>query len=72
VADHQFREFLKNRLGRDDILDRRFIQHAIDDIDLPDPESWEVLKAHIEHQPHATADTVADAEYLWQQFKLGR
>ncbi len=70
MAEHRFREFLRGHLGGDEDLDRDFIQQAVDDAGLPDPESWDVLKAYVEDQPYASAEAIAAADYVWRQYKL--
>ena len=63
---NRFKTFLNEGQPFGDIVDRPFVNDAVTDPDLPDPESWEELEGHIKRlNPDAPADTFDAAKHVW-------
>ena len=66
MAQNNFKAYIQGRQWGD--LVRAFIDHATDDRDLPDAESWEQLEAYLK-QKSAFGRVIEDAKYVWQRYE---
>ena len=69
MAQNKFQAFIQGRKPwwSDNLRD--FVDHAKDDRELPDAESWEELKAYLVEKWNATDKTLSAAEYVWQLYE---
>ena len=67
MAQSKFKTFLEEGQPFGDVVDRPFVNEAVTDPDLPDPESWEELEGYIKQRnPDAPIDTLNAAKHVWQ------
>ncbi len=46
MGEHEFKTFLRSRSWNEN-QSKKFVDHALDDPDLPDAKSWEELEAYL-------------------------
>ncbi len=69
MAKNRFKTFLEKGLPFGDAVDIPFVNDAVTDRLMPDPESWEELEGHIKRlSPDAPANTLAAAKYVWERY----
>ncbi len=67
MAQNSFQAYLKERRWSGDL--RGFVDHAVDDPNLPDAASWEELEAYLKHKPTVVDKAIEDAKYVWQLYE---
>jgi hypothetical protein len=67
MNEHKFKAFLLSRRRQwNENQSKKFVDHALDDPDLPDAKSWEELEAYLKGRPDpASAATIEEAKYIW-------
>ena len=69
MAQNRFKTFLEEGHPFGDIVDRPFVTHAVLDLNLPDPGSWEELEGYIKRRnPDVSNDTLNAAKHVWQLY----
>ena len=69
MAQNKFKAYLKEGQPFGDAVDRPFVDDAVADPDLPDPNSWEELEGYIKRRnPDAPTDTLKAARHMWQRY----
>ncbi len=69
MAQNRFKTYLKEGQPFGDAVDIPFVNDAVTDRLMPDPESWEELEGHIKRlSPDAPANTLAAAKYVWERY----
>ena len=67
MAQNKFKAYVEGRRWSDTVRD--FVDDAMQDPDLPDPESWEELESYIKRRnPDAPTDTLNAARHVWQLY----
>ena len=67
MAQNRFRAYLKERRWSDNLCD--FVDHAVDDPNLPDAASWGQLEAYLKQKPTVVDKAIEDAKYVWQLYE---
>ncbi len=67
MSEHRFKAFLRSRKWNEN-QSKGFVDHALDQKDLPDTESWDDLKNHLEGNKAVTR-VIEEAEYIWDLYK---
>ncbi len=67
MAQNKFKAYVEGRRWRSDTV-RDFVDHTVQDPDLPDAESWQELKSHLDRH-EASDETFSAAEYVWQCYE---
>ena len=67
MAQNRFRAYLKERRRSDNLRD--FVDHAVDDPNLPDAASWGQLEAYLKQKPTVVDKAIEDAKYVWQLYE---
>ena len=69
MAQNRFKTYLKEGQPFGNAVDIPFVNDAVTDRFLPDPESWEELKGHIKRlNPDAPTDTLDAARHVWELY----
>ena len=61
MGEHEFKAFLRSRQWNEN-QSKKFVDHALDDPDLPDAKSWEELEAYL---ARGHEDAIEEAKYIW-------
>ena len=67
MAQNKFKAYMEGRQWSDNLRD--FVDHAVDDPNLPDAETWEQLRVYLNKQPYIIGKTLSAAEYVWQRYE---
>ncbi len=67
MAQNRFQAYLKERRWSDNLRD--FVDHAVDDPNLPDAASWGQLEAYLKQKPTVVDKAIEDAKYVWQLYE---
>ena len=67
MAQNSFQAYLKKRQWSDKLRD--FVDHAVDDPNLPDAASWEELEAYLKQKPKVVDQAIEGAKYVWQLYE---
>ena len=69
VNDNKFKDYLKEGQPIGDAVDMPFVNGAVTDLNLPDPNSWEELKDYIKGcNPDAPPNVITAAQYIWDLY----
>lgn len=66
MCEHKFKTYLRSRQWND--AQSLFVDHALEDASLPDPKSWDELKAYLEDS-QAAENVIREAEYIWKLYE---
>ncbi len=69
MAENKFQAFLQESRKpwwSDNLCD--FVDHAVDDRELPDAESWEELKTYLVEKWNAPDKVLSAAQYVWKLY----
>ena len=67
MSEHKFNAFLRSRPWNEN-QSKKFVDHALEDPDLPDAKSWEELEAYLV-RGHEGA--IKEAKYIWDLYQAG-
>ena len=67
MAQNKLKAYVERRRWRSDTV-RDFVDHAVQDPDLPDAESWQELKSYLDRH-EASDERLSAAEYIWQCYE---
>lgn len=63
MSEHKFKAFLLSRRRQwNENQSKKFVDHALEDPDLPDAKSWEELEAYL---VRGHEDATKEAKYIW-------
>ncbi len=66
MAQNKFKAYIQEHQWSDKLRD--FVDRAVDDLFLPDAESWEQLEGHL-NELNASPETLRAAQYVWQRYE---
>ncbi len=66
MAQNKFKAYIQKRRWSDNLRD--FVDHAVDDLFVPDAESWEQLEGHL-NELNASPETLSAAKHVWQGYE---